>query len=257
MYRPLITVEEVRFHPLNSRKTLEYLEFQTGFKKQDEDLPPGESYLDPGKAIRSSDIDLVGSFYAMGITGITWFSVVNIWNCLGGFDGGWRQMIANYTNIKGGAFLSDIEDLRWNADCRPLLAAPGSPLFTDLRDEGYKVPIFVYEVAQARPGAALDYLAAVGEEKAPVLAEHGHRLLGLYESFSVDDQVVTFWGTDLDGHLELNHARDAALGLDDTVQPDPRLLEWRRRSGEFLVPGLRRECMMMPYQGTRHSPVSD
>ena len=45
MHRGLITIEEIRFHPLNSKKVLEYLEFQTSFKKADEDLPSGSTYV--------------------------------------------------------------------------------------------------------------------------------------------------------------------------------------------------------------------
>ena len=49
----------------------------------------------------------------------------------------------------------------------PLAAAPGSPDLQQLRAEGSTAPLFVYEVAQAAPGAALDYLAAVRESARP------------------------------------------------------------------------------------------
>jgi hypothetical protein len=254
VHRPIVMIEEIRFHPLNSRRVLEYMEFQTGFKKEDEQREPGEVELTAGKSVRSREIDLVGSFYALGISGITWFTVVNIWDCIGGLEGGWRQMLQIYENVRPELFLSQIDDLRWNADARPLAAAPGSPDLQDLRAEGYRAPLWVYELAQARPGAALDYLAAVRDAKATILAEHNHRLIGLYESMSVDDQIVTIWATDLASQLGALHARDAALGMDDTVPADARLLDWRKRSAEFLVPGSRRETLMVPYPGTRHAP---
>ena len=83
-----------------------------------------------------------------------------------------------------------------------MAAAPGSPDLQNLRAEGFKAQLWIYELAQAVPGAALDYLSAVREEKAPGLADHNHRLSGLYESLSVDDQIVTIWATDITSQLK-------------------------------------------------------
>lgn len=254
MHRGFIHVEEVRFHPLNSSNVAKYLEFQTGFKKEDEKRGDNEVSITSGKSIRSREIDLVGSFYCIGISGMRWFTVVNIWDSIGGIEGGWKQMLGIYDKVSPNLFLSEIDDLRFNADARPLAAAPGSPDLQQLRADGFTAPLFIYEVAQAAPGAALDYLAAVRDERAPVLAEYGYTPFGLYESRSVDDEVVVFWASDVDATLRVNHAHDAALGLDDTVPPDDRHLAWQRRKAEFLLSGTRRETFMVPYPGTRHAP---
>jgi hypothetical protein len=246
MRRAIHLIEEVEFHPMNSRKPLEYLRWLTTYKQQDESLEPGEHVLTKGQSIRSSDIDLVGAFYAVGITGHPQFKVVTLWDCHGGWDGGWRQMLEIYTDVKENLFLSNIDDLRFTAFSRPLGAATGSPPLS----EAVKAEFFVLESARVRPGAALDYLAAVAEERAPMLAEHGQHLTGLYEVLMCDTEVVTVWSTDLDSHLALQRSYDAARGLDDEVDGDERLLSWRKRSREFLE-GTWRETLLSPYPGSR------
>lgn len=124
----------------------------------------------------------------------------------------------------------------------------------DLAAEGYAAPFYLFESAQVRPGAALDYLDAVREERAPLLADHGHRPVGLYEVLFCDTEVVTVWGTSLDDHLALQRARDAALGLDDEAEPDGRLLDWSRRARDFLT-GPWRETLLAPFPGCRLSPL--
>lgn len=249
MRRGIHLLEEVEFHPMNSQRPLDYLRWLTAYKKEDEALGSGEHVLTEGRSIRSRDIDLVGAFYAVGITGHPQFKVVTLWNCLGGWEGGWRQMLEIYTGVKENLFLSDIDDLRFTAFSRPLGAAPGSPALADATAAEF----FVLESAQVRPGAALDYLAAVREERVPVLADHGHRPAGLYEVLLCDTEVVTVWGTDLDSHLRLQRSYDATLGLDDEVDGDERLLAWRRRAREFLD-GPWRETLLSPFPGSRLAP---
>lgn len=253
MHRGIYLLEEVYFHPMNSRKPLEYLKWLTEYKREDERREAGESELTSGLSVRSSDIDLVGAFYAIGITGHEQFKAVTLWDCVGGWDGGWRQMMNIYDDVKPELFLSSIDDLRHKAFSRPMGAVEGTPDLQALKSENYTSPFFLHEIATVRPGAALDYLAAVREERAPMLADHNHRLVGLYEVLLTDTEVVTFWGTDLDSHLELQRSRDAALGLDDEVKADERLLSWQRRSREFLQ-GPWRETLLAPYPGSRLSP---
>jgi hypothetical protein len=253
MRRGIYLLEEVEFHPMNSRKPLEYLQWLTAYKKQDDELATGAHELTAGKSIRSRDIDLVGAFYAVGITGHPQFKVVTLWDCHGGWDGGWRQMMEIYDGVKENLFLSDIDDLRFTAFSRPLGAVAGSPALADLAAEPYGAPFYVFESARVRPGAAFDYLAAVQEERAPVLAEHGHRLVGAYEVLFTDNEVVTLWGTDMDSHLALQRARDAALGLDDEVEPDHRLISWRKRARDFLD-GPWRENLLAPFPGSKLAP---
>jgi hypothetical protein len=162
-------------------------------------------------------------------------------------------MMDIYDGVKERLFLSDIDDLRFTAFSRPLGAAPGSPAVADLLAEPYAASFYVFESATVRPGAALDYLAAVQEERAPVLAEHGQRLVGAYEVQFCDTEVVTLWGTGLNEHLALQRARDAALGLDDEAEPDKRLLTWRTRARDFLT-GPWRETLIAPFPGSKLAP---
>lgn len=253
MRRGIYLLEEVEFHPMNSKKPLEYLTWLTRYKREDDQRAEDSPELTEGLSIRSREIDLVGAFYAVGITGHPQFKVVTLWDCHGGWDGGWRQMMDIYDGVKERLFLSDIDDLRFTAFSRPLGAAPGSPAIADLLAEPYAAPFYVFESATVRPGAALDYLAAVQEERAPVLAEHGHRLVGAYEVQFCDTEVVTLWGTGIEEHLALQRARDAALGLDDEVEPDKRLLAWRTRARDFLD-GPWRETLIAPFPGSKLSP---
>ncbi|NUU24479.1 MAG: hypothetical protein HOV68_23685 [Streptomycetaceae bacterium] len=253
MRRGIYLLEEVQFHPMNSQRPLEYLKWLTAYKREDEAMAPGTSVLSAKQSVRSSDIDLIGAFYAVGITGHTQFKAVTLWDCRGGWDGGWRQMMEIYDDVKPELFLSQIDDLRWSAFSRPLGAVHGSPALADVVREGYRPPFVLFESAQVRPGAALDYLEAVREERAPVLAEHGHRLLGLYEVLLCDTEVVTVWGTDLDAHLALQRSRDAALGLDDEAEADERLVTWRKQARTYLD-GTWRETLLAPFPGCKLSP---
>ncbi|MCG5212101.1 hypothetical protein [Streptosporangium sp. KLBMP 9127] len=253
MRRGVYLIEEVDFRPMNSRKPQEYLTWLTGYKKEDETLE-NPSFTE-GLSIRSREIDLVGAFYAVGITGHPQFRAVTLWDCHGGWDGGWRQMMNIYDGVDGRLFLSDIDDLRFSAFSRPLGAVHGSPALADICAEGYAAPFYLFESATVRPGAALDYLAAVREERAAILADHGHRAIGLYEVLFCDTEVVTIWGVSLDDHLALQRAADAALGLDDEVEPDDRLLAWRERARDYLA-GPWRETLLAPFPGCRLAPAS-
>ncbi len=251
--RAIYLMEEVYFHPMNSRRPLEYLTWLTGYKREDEQRKPGEAELTSGLSVRSSDIDLVGAFYAVGITGHVQFKAVTLWDCIGGWDGGWRQMLEIYNAVDPRLFLSQIDDLRWQAYSRPMGAVPGTPDLQALKAEGYTAPFFLAEVATVRPGAGLDYLAAVREQRAPLLAEYGHRLVGLYDVLLGDSEVVTLWGTDMASHLRVQRARDAALGLDDEIQPDDRLTKWAQTARQFLE-GPWKETLLSPFPGSRLSP---
>jgi hypothetical protein len=73
----------------------------------------------------------------------------------------------------------------------------------------------VHEISEVRPGAASAYLAAVRESRAPLLADHGHALVGMYEGLLTDVEVVTIWATDPAGHEALMRATDA--GNDERI----------------------------------------
>ncbi|MEU7854383.1 hypothetical protein [Nonomuraea sp. NPDC049141] len=247
MRRGIYLLEEVDFRPMNSRRPMEYLTWLTRYKREDEARQAPT--LTSGMSIRSREIDLAGAFYAVGITGHPQFKAVTLWDCHGGWDGGWRQMMEIYQGVDERLFLSDIDDLRFSAFSRPLGAVPGCPDLSEVDT----AELYVFESARVRPGAALDYLEAVRTERAPLLAEHGHHLVGLYEVLFCDTEAVTVWGVSLDDHLRTQRARDAALGLDDEVPPDKRLLDWSRRARDFLD-GPWRETLLSPFPGSRLAP---
>ena len=109
--------------------------------------------------------------------------------------------------------------------------------------------LFVHELTEVRPGTALDYLAAVREERVPLLAEYGHRLVGLYEVLMNDYEVCTIWATTAEAHVRAGKARDVARGLasESDVEGDPRFEKWHARAREWCVHW--REELMTPHVG--------
>jgi hypothetical protein len=105
---------------------------------------------------------------------------------------------------------------------RLLGAAPGCPSLADLRAGAVSGSVFVHEISEVRPGAALDYLAAVRETRVPLLADHGHTLVGLYEVLMNDVEVVTIWAGDPAGHEALMRAADSAN--------DERFAAWHQQA---------------------------
>jgi hypothetical protein len=188
-------------------------------------------------------IGLVGTWYTMGSTG-RWPQVVNLWECVDGWAG-WRRLMES-TNLRRtenpalARWWREALETRTGGFDRLLGAAPGCPSLADLRADGVSGSVFLHELSQVRPGAALDYLAAVREEWQPVLADHGHALVGLYEVLLTDVEVLTIWATDPAGHEALGRAGDE--GSDDRI---PR---WRARARQFLTRW--REELMTPYPGT-------
>lgn len=185
---------------------------------------------------------LLGTFYTMGSTG-RWPQVVNIWECVDGWTG-WRRLmestnLARTENPALNEWWRIALQVRTGGFDRLLGAAPGCPTIADLRRDDVSGSVLVHELSECRPGAALDYLAAVREERAPLLAEHGHTLVGLYEVLMTNVEVMTVWATDPPGHESLGRATDAG---------DERIARWQQRSREFLTRW--REELMTPYPGT-------
>ena len=188
-------------------------------------------------------VELVGTWYTMGSTG-RWPQVVNLWECVDGWAG-WRRLMerTNLARTKNPAlneWWQEALKVRSGGFDRLLGAAPGCPSLAELRSEGVTGSVFVHELSQVRPGAALDYLAAVRGEWAPVRRDYGHHLVGLYEVLLTDVEVVTVWATDPAGH--------EALGLATDARGDDRIIRWRKRAREHLT--LWREELMTPAPGT-------
>ena len=157
-------------------------------------------------------LELLGTWYTMGSTG-RWPQVVNMWECVDGWSG-WRRLM-EATNLRR---TRNPELVEWWQEAlkarsggfdRLLGAAPGCPSLADLRAGAVSGSVFVHEISEVQPGAAFDYLAAVRETRAPLLADHGHALVGLYEVLMNDVEVVTIWASDPAGHEALMRAADS------------------------------------------------
>ena len=170
-------------------------------------------------------LELVGTWYTMGSTG-RWPQVVNLWECVDGWSG-WRRLMESTnlrrtTNPELNEWWQEALKSRTGGFDRLLGAAPGCPSLADLRAGEVRGSVFAHEVSEVQPGAALEYLAAVRENRAPLLAEHGHELVGLYEGLLTDFEVVTIWATDPAGHETLMRATDAGR--------DERFARWHEQA---------------------------
>lgn len=170
-------------------------------------------------------LELVGTWYTMGSTG-RWPQVVNLWECVDGWSG-WRRLM-EATNLRRTQNPDLVEwwqealKTRTGGFDRLLGAASGCPSLTDLRDERVTGSVFVHELSEVRPGAALDYLAAVRDCRAPLLAAYDHKLVGLYEVLMTDVEVVTIWAADPAAHEALMRAADAG--------DDDRFVRWHEQA---------------------------
>lgn len=188
-------------------------------------------------------LGLVGTWYTMGSTG-RWPQVINLWECVGGWDG-WRALMER-TNLRRTstpeleAWWRDALKVRTGGVDRLLAGAPGCPSMADLAAAGTQGSVFVHELSKCRPGVALDYLAAVRDEWAPIAADYGHHLVGAYEVLLTDTEVMTIWATGTEDHCRLMEAATEAT--------DQRIAAWRARAREFLTDW--REELMTPYPGT-------
>lgn len=200
------------------------------------------------------NFELQGTFYTMGITG-RWSQVVNLWDIPGGWDG-WttavdRLNLARPANQDLEGWWNEAFEHRTGGFDRLLAAAPGSPTTADLVERGVRGTLFLHERSEVRPGAQLDYLAAVAEQRVPLMARYGHVLTGLYEVVMNDHEVVTVWATDVESHVGLNRALDATRGLGDG-EVDDALVDWRRAAQQFTTRW--REELMTPCPGIPIGP---
>ncbi len=197
---------------------------------------------------------LQGTFYTIGMTG-RWPQVINIWDIPGGWEG-FRLNIDRLNLKRRKAFYEGWWDeaAKWRSGGfdRICVGVEGSPTTDEIRDRGVKGSLFVNELTQVRPGSGPEYLAAVREERLPLLREYGHVATGLYEVLMNDTEVVTIWATTVDAHAHMQGCRAAARGLSDEHEADDRLLVWERHTREFTTH--RREELMTPRPGCVYSP---
>jgi hypothetical protein len=203
------------------------------------------------------DFELLGTWYTMGITA-RWPQVVNVWEIPGGWDGWFGKIdrlgLKRATNVTLNAWWKQAFEYRSGGFDRLLAAASGCPTIASLARDGVKGSLFVHELTEVRPGTALEYLDAVREERAPLLAEYDHHLVGLYEVMMNDYEVCTIWATTAEAHVRAAKARDEARALAHAsgVEPDPRFEAWHARAREWCVHW--REELMTPHVGTLCAP---
>jgi hypothetical protein len=211
-------------------------------------------------AVADRGLTLFGTWYVQGTTG-RWPQVVNVWEMVDGWEG-WKRLcqrtnLRRQANAELSAWWDEAASWRSGGFDRLLGAAPGSPTLAELTGRAGGVPVrgelFVQERARVTSGAALEYLSAVREAWAPVMADHGHRLVGAWEVLFGESETITLWATDLESHVELCRATDAARGFDSPgAAPDPRILDWRRRARPLRSDW--REEVLVPCPGSPMGP---
>jgi hypothetical protein len=209
------------------------------------------------EAVADRGLSLYGTWTVQGSTG-RWPQVVNIWELVDGWEG-WRRLCAR-TNLRREAnpklseWWSQAERWRSGGFDRLLGAAPGTLSLEHIRSNDIRGELFVHELTRVRPGAALEYLAAVREEWAPVMEDHGHRLIGVWEVLLGESETCTLWATSLDAHIELARATDAARGFHASdAQADDRIVAWREHA-RTLRDDWRQE-MLIPCPGSPMGPT--
>jgi hypothetical protein len=188
---------------------------------------------------------LQGTWYTMGITG-RWSQVINLWDVPGGWAG-WatavdRLNLKRTDNKALEGWWQEAFKHRSGGFDRLLIGAAGCPTTDELVRAGVRGSLFVHELTEVRPGAQRDYLAAVAEERVPLMAEHGHTVTGMYEVAMNDTEVVTVWATDVSSHVQLQQAS----AIDD------RLVAWGTRARTFTTRW--REELMTPHPASAIGP---
>ncbi|MEZ5167289.1 MAG: hypothetical protein R2695_12680 [Acidimicrobiales bacterium] len=107
-----------------------------------------------------------------------------------------------------------------------------------------------------RPGTQLEYLAAVVEQRRPVLADHGVHATGLWQVVNNAHEVgegVGHVGRVL-GWRSRRLGRRARGSTTTPAPPDDRLVEWDRYSAEYVTGGRHARddlCCPAPSTGRR------
>ena len=205
-------------------------------------------------AVADRGLALYGTWYVQGSTG-RWPQVVNVWEMVDGWEG-WRRLCER-TNLRREANreLSDWwrEAASWRSGGfdRLLGACPGSLPLATIREEGIRGELFLHERSRVHAGAAPDFLHAVREDWAPVMADHGHRLVGAWEGLLGEREAFTLWATDLASHVSLCRATDASRGFGDG-SGDERIPRWREQSRHWRDDW--REEVLIPCPGSPMGP---
>ena len=199
---------------------------------------------------------LQGAFYILGAGGGRWPQVINIWDI--GSEG-WKGLAKNLDRLnlkRRKAFYGDWWDeaAQWRSGGFDRLCggAPGSPNTAEIAEAGITGTLFVNEILTVRPGTPLEFLAAVVEQRVPLLSDYGHRPTGLYEVLNNQHEVVMVWATDIASHVTFRQNRDTTRGLCDEGTADNRITAWERRSAEYVTGG--DTHLMTPLPRTVYGP---
>lgn len=199
---------------------------------------------------------LQGSFYVCAAGGGRWPQVINIWDVGSLGWQGWAKNVDRMNLKRRKAFYGDWWDeaAQWRSGGFDRLCAgvPGSPSTEEIRQRGIRGTLFVNEILSVRPGSPLEFLAAVVEERVPLMEDYGHRATGLYEVASNQHEVVMVWATDLPSQLRLRRNRDTSRGLCDEGEADERIVAWEQRAAEFVTGG--DSQLMTPLPRTVYGP---
>src|SRR5690348_16294140 len=204
MARPVFVMDITDFRPMVSKAPLQFLQWITRSYRQDDEVETSgttASTMQAGADGHDDSIEMVGAWYAAGITGHEQFRAFSLYQCQGGWSGGWRRMLELYEGVSESLFLSSIDGVRFEATTLPLVGAPGCPTVEDMRSQSIQGPFAMLEFADVRLDAGLDYLAAVRAERQPILAHYGFQLAGLYEIAFSRGRVCTVWSGDTAGHV--------------------------------------------------------
>jgi hypothetical protein len=185
--------------------------------------------------------NLQGSFYVCAQGGGRWPQVINIWD-MG--NQGWKSWASNVDrlNLKRrkvfyNNWWSDAAKWRTGGFDRVCGGVPGSPTTAELAERGVKGTLFVNEIITVRPGSQLEFLAAVVEERVPLLRDYGHEPTGIYEVTNNAHEVIMVWATDIRNHARFHQNRDTTLGLCDEGEVDERTTAWEKRSAGYVTSG--------------------
>jgi hypothetical protein len=199
---------------------------------------------------------LQGTFALCAMGGGRWPRCVNVWD-LG--DDGWDAWGRNVDRLnlkRRAAFYEDWWDeaMQWRTGGYDRLCGggPSCPTTTEIAASGVRGTLFVQEILEVRPGARAELLAAVAEERAPVLRDYDHRLVGSYEVLGNAHEVVVLWATDVESQVRLRRNADTTRGLSDRGEPDERLPAWDRLAAKHVTGG--EAVLMTPLPGTVYGP---
>src|SRR3954447_26356472 len=152
MARPVFAMDITDFRPMISTTPLQFLQWITrSFRPDDGDAAgTAASTMQAGSDGHDDSIEMVGAWYAAGITAHPQFRAFSLYQCHGGWAGGWRRMMNLYDGVPESLFLSSIDGVRFEATTLPLVGAPGCPTVDDMRSQSLHGPFAMLEFADVR-----------------------------------------------------------------------------------------------------------